>query len=139
MILLAAYIIDFIEAVTEGLLKRFNSSINEVIFDAWIQWVIALMMFGIWFVWAIHFDGYYVPTWKMITGFIMVRFAIFDVTINLAWGQKWYYYGTTKLYDRIMYELGSWGWMMKFFVLGPVGICFLLGIESMSDIINMFK
>ena len=113
MLLITAIIIILIEAVTEGLLKRFDSGINEVIFDACIQWVIALMFFGSWFIWAIHFDGYYVPTWKIITGFVFVRFAIFDVTWNLARGQKWNYYGTTKLYDRIMYELGSFGWMMK--------------------------
>jgi len=113
MLLITAIIIILIEAVTEGLLKRFDTGINEIIFDAWIQWVIALMFFGSWFIWAIHFDGYYVPTWKIITGFVFVRFAIFDVTWNLARGQKWNYYGTTKLYDRIMYELGSFGWMMK--------------------------
>lgn len=126
MILITAFIIILIEAVTEGLLKRFISPINEIIFDAWVQWVIALMMFGSWFIWAIHFDGYYVPIWKMITGFVFVRFAIFDVTINLAWGQKWNYYGTTKLYDRIMYELGSFGWMMKV-ISGIIGTVFLLG------------
>ena len=128
MILITALIIILTEAIGEGLLKRLKSPVNEIIFDAWVQWVIALMMFGIWFVWAIHFDGYYVPTWKMITGFILVRFAIFDVTINLAWGQKWDYYGTTKLYDRIMYELGSFGWMMKV-ISGIIGTIFLLGYE----------
>ena len=139
MILLTCIIIILIEAVTEGLLKRFISPINEIIFDAWVQWVIALMMFGSWFIWAIHFDGYYVPVWKMITGFVFVRFAIFDVAINLAWGQKWDYYGTVKWYDRKMAALGSFGWFVKFFICAPVGVCFLLGIESMSDIINMFK
>ena len=128
MLLIYALIFILAEAIGEGLLKRKNYSINEIIFDAWVQWVIALMMFGSWFIWAIHFDGYYVPTWKMITGFVMVRFATFDVTINLAWGQKWNYYGTTKLYDRIMYELGSFGWMMKV-ISGIIGTIFLLGYE----------
>jgi len=139
MILIYAIIIILTEAIGEGLLKRFDTGISQVIFDSWNQWVIALMFFGIYLMMAFNFTGYFVPAWKIITGFVFVRFAIFDVTINLAWGQKWNYYGTTKLYDRIMYELGSWGWMMKFFVFGPTGICFLLGIESMSDIINMFK
>lgn len=137
MILIYALIFILAEALIEGLLKRFNKA--EWLFDDYTQWVTAIFLFALWFIFAVSFNGYYVPTWKLITGFIFVRFATFDVTINLAWGQKWNYYGTTKLYDRIMYELGSWGWMMKFFVLGPVGICFLLGIESMSDIINMFK
>lgn len=128
MILIYAIAIILIEAIGEGLLKRFNSPVNEIIFDAWIQWIIALMFFGIWFVWALHFDGYYVPTWKMITGFVMVRFATFDVTWNLVRGVKWNYYGTTKLYDRVMYELGEWGWMLKG-ISAIIGVVFLLGYE----------
>ena len=128
MILIYAIAIILIEAIGEGLLKRFNSPINEIIFDAWIQWVIALMFFGSWFIWAIHFDGYYVPTWKIITGFIFVRFAIFDVIWNISRGVKWNYYGATKLYDRIMFELAEWGWMVKI-ICGIVGVVFLLGWE----------
>ena len=128
MILIYAIAIILIEAVTEGLLKRLNSPINEIIFDAWIQWVIALMFFGSWFIWAIHFDGYYVPTWKIITGFVFVRFTLFDVIWNISRGVKWNYYGTTKLYDRIMFELAEYGWMLKA-IAGIMGICFLLGIN----------
>ena len=126
MILIYAIAIILIEAVTEGLLKRLNSPINEIIFDAWIQWVIALMFFGSWFIWAIHFDEYYVPTWKIITGFVFVRFALFDVIWNISRGVKWNYYGTTKLYDRIMFELAEYGWMLKL-ICGIMGIVFLLG------------
>ena len=128
MLLITCIIIILIEAVTEGLLKRFDTGINEIIFDAWIQWIIALMFFGSWFIWAFHFDGYYVPTWKIITGFVFVRFAIFDVIWNISRGVKWNYYGTTKLYDRIMFELAEYGWMLKA-IAGIMGICFLLGIN----------
>ena len=55
-----------------------------------------------------------------------MRFGIFDVAYNLANGQKWNYYGKTKLYDRIMFKLGSWGWFMKA-VAGIVGVVFLIG------------
>ena len=126
--LLTAIIVILIESVTEGLLKRFNSPINEIIFDVWIQWVIALMFFLIWLIWAVHFDGYYVPVEKMIIGFVFVRFATFDVTWNLARGVKWNYYGVTKWYDRVMYDLGSFGWMLKV-IAGIVGGVFLLGYE----------
>jgi hypothetical protein len=126
MILIIAIAIILIEAIGEGLLKRFDMGINEIIFDAWIQWVIALMFFGSWFIWAIHFDGYYVPTWKIITGFVFVRFAVFDVIWNISRGVKWNYYGTTKLYDRIMFELAEFGWMLKL-ICGIMGIVFLLG------------
>ena len=92
MILIYAIAIILIEAVTEGLLKRLNSPINEIIFDAWIQWVIALMFFGSWFIWAIHFDGYFVPVAKMIIGFVFVRFAPSCVTGIL---QVWKSFCTT--------------------------------------------
>lgn len=128
MILIYAIIIILTEAIGEGLLKRFDTGISQVIFDSWNQWIIALMFFGIYLMLAFNFTGYFVPAWKIITGFVFVRFAIFDVTINLAWGQKWNYYGTTKLYDRIMYELGSFGWFLKA-IAGAVGIVFLMGWE----------
>ena len=124
MILFFAILFILFEAIGEGLLKRY--SLADFIFKWWLQWIIAIILFGVWFVIALNFNGYYVPTWKLITGFIFVRFAIFDVTWNLARGVKWNYYGTTKLYDRIMFALGEWGWFMKF-VLGIVGICFLMG------------
>ena len=126
MILLFSILWTILEAVSEGLLKRYYPEQTELLFKWWLQWIIAIILFGVWFVIALNFNGYYVPTWKLITGFVFVRFAIFDVTWNLARGVKWNYYGTTKLYDRIMTELGGFGWLMKF-VLGIVGICFLMG------------
>lgn len=125
MLLFTAILFICFEAIGEGFAKRFNFA-DDFIFDAWTQWVISLLLFGVWFIVSIHFDGYYIPIWKMITGFVFVRFAIFDVTWNLARGIRWNYYGTTKLYDRIMYELGGFGWMMKV-ISGIIGTIFLLG------------
>ena len=124
MILIYALLFILFESIGEGLLKRFNKA--EWLFGGFIQWLIAIFLFGVWFVIAYHFDNYYVETWKLITGFVFVRFGIFDVAYNLSNGQKWNYYGTTKLYDRIMERTGSWGWFMKA-VCGIVGVCFLMG------------
>jgi len=127
MNLLTAILTILFEAITEGLLKRFNKA--QWLFNNYVQAVIAVGLFIVWlFVFALPFDGYYVPTIKLITGFIFVRFAIFDVTWNLARGVKINYYGTTKLYDRIMVRLGSFGWFLKL-ICGIVGICFLIGIS----------
>lgn len=128
MILIYAIAIILIEAIGEGLLKRFDTGINEVIFDNFNQWIIALMFFGIFLLIAFNFTGYFVPAWKIITGFVFVRFAIFDVIWNISRGVKWNYYGTTKLYDRIMFELAEWGWMVKA-ISGIIGTIFLLGYE----------
>lgn len=135
MILLYALIVIFAEALTEGFLKRY--SIADWLFDIFIQWVLAIFLFGIYFILAYNFNGYFLEVWKIIVGMILVRFALFDVIWNIANGQRWNYYGTTKLYDRIMTKLGSFGWMAKG-ILGFVGICMLLGIESMQDLIKFF-
>ena len=74
----------------------------------------------------------------ILVGYVLLRFSIFDSLWNLFAGQKWNYYGTTKLYDRIMFELGGFGWMMKF-IFGIIGICFLLGIDEMQDIIDLIN
>jgi hypothetical protein len=124
MLLFTAFLFISFEAIGEGLLKRFG--LLEEIFDAWNQRIIALLMFGVWFIVSFHFDGYYIPVWKMITGFVFVRFLVFDVVWNLVRGVEWNYYGTTKWYDRIMYELAEWGWMMKI-ICGIISIVFLLG------------
>ena len=134
--LLSAIIIILFESVGEGLLKRFG--LLEKIFENWMQWLIALILFGGWLVFSLQFDKFYVPAWKIVLGFVFVRFLIFDVTWNIARGVKWNYYGTTKLYDRIMFELGGFGWMMKF-IFGIMGICFLLGIDEMQDIIDLIN
>lgn len=125
MVLLLAIIVICFEAVVEGLIKRHSPAISEIIFKWWVQWLIAGGLFGLWLLYALQSD---IPVWKLITGFVFVRFLIFDYVWNLSRGVKLNYYGTTKLYDRIMFSLGSWGHFMKF-VLGTVGIVFLLGIE----------
>jgi hypothetical protein len=124
MILLLAILFICFEAIGEALIKKYYPT--SYIFKGWLQWVIAIVLFLIWFVIAYRFDKYYIETWKLITGFIFVRFAIFDLAYNLTAGLDWDYYGTTKLYDRIMYYFGGFGLFMKG-VLGICGIVFLMG------------
>jgi len=124
MVLIIALIVILAEAIGEALIKKRHP--DSFIFEWWVQWIIAFALFVGWFIWALNFDKYHVPGWKLITGFIFVRFMIFDITYNLTAGLKWNYYGTTKLYDRIMVRLGGWGWWIKL-CLGIIGICFLLG------------
>ena len=82
MILLLAILLILAEAIGEGLLKRFNKA--EWLFGGFIQWLTAIFLFALWFVIAYHFDNYYVETWKLITGFVFVRFGIFDIAYNLS-------------------------------------------------------
>lgn len=126
MILFYAFLFIVFEAITEALIKQFHP--GSFIFKWWVQWIIAIGLFLIWYFLMQGFDKYYVENWKLITGFIFVRFAVFDLVYNITFGNPLFYYGTTKLYDRIMAELGGWGWMAKI-ICGIMGICFLLGYE----------
>jgi hypothetical protein len=124
MILLLAILFICFEAIGEALIKKYYPT--SYIFKGWLQWVIAIILFLIWFVIAYNFDKYYVDTWKLITGFIFVRALIFDPIYNKVSGLPIGYYGKTKLYDKIMYYFGGWGWFMKG-ILGICGIVFLIG------------
>ena len=62
----------------------------------------------------------------VVIGFFLLRFCLFDSVWNLAAGQSWDYYGTTKWYDRVMTLLGSWGWMLKG-IAGIWGTVWLMG------------
>jgi hypothetical protein len=135
MILFWAILFIEFEAITEGIVKKTLPNVSEFLFKEWVQNVTALILFLIWFfVIALPFDKYYVPIVKIILGFVFVRFMIFDLTWNIVricFGDKisiWSY-GTTKKYDLFMTKLGSFGWFIKF-VLGCVGIAFLLGISA---------
>lgn len=50
---------------------------------------------------------------KILIGYVLIRFALFDNIWNISAGQDIFYYGVTKVYDKFMASLGSWGWMWK--------------------------
>jgi hypothetical protein len=128
MNLLLAIFFIVTESVLEAVFNKFNPAINKFIRKYHV--LVVLLFFIPFAAWA-WFNPNDTPYWKLFLGFWFMRFMIYDTTWNLTtilcgthipiW-----YYGTTKLYDRIMTRLGSWGWFMKL-VCGIVGICFLLG------------
>ena len=123
MILLIVILLTALEAVFEGLKIRKKYLASEL-----TEFIFSVIIYGIliaW-IWYVQPPKYSLELWKLIIGIILVRFALFDVIWNISAGQPIFYYGTTKLYDRIMFKLGSWGWMMKA-ICGIVGIVFLLG------------
>jgi hypothetical protein len=111
-ILLALFLIIF-EAVFEGLkIQGFYlaSEIVELIYRVGVS----LMAFA----WlernTIRYNYNILPSFlKLVVGYFLLRFALFDLIWNLSAGQHWDYYGTTKIYDKIMATLGGWGWFMK--------------------------
>jgi len=114
-ILIALFLI-VCEAVYEGLAVRGKHLASELIEDIYTGLIIVVV--SLWL--ATVTD---IPLWKIITGIVMIRFALFDIIWNISAGQRWFYYGN-KLYDRIMISLGGWGWFVKAICL-IVGICIL--------------
>lgn len=110
-LLLAIFLIVF-EAVYEGLATGGNHITSELAEFVYLFGV-SLMAFG-WlnyrnFITAPKLNSFI----KILIGYLLLRFALFDVIWNISAGQDLFFYGTTKLYDRIMAELGSFGLMLK--------------------------
>lgn len=126
MVLLFTLLFNALEAVYESLYdkgKKSPSAIFEFVLKVGVV-ATCLYYYSGW-----HFLWYkIIPLWQVFLGFILIRFAIFDLIWNLTRGMKWNYYGTVKLYDRIMAKFGGFGWFVKI-ICGIVGVCFLLGIE----------
>jgi len=130
MLLLYATLFILPEAIFEGRLSLTQSSFRDFIFKGWVQFVLAVLLFAIWYLLiARNFDRYYVPDWQLICGYIFLRFGVFDLTYNLFAKKPWNYYGDKKWYDKVMVWFGGFGWFCKFTMFLPMGICFLLGIS----------
>ena len=130
MILFLAFILNVLEAVLEAIFNYYDNKLHRLIEKFHI--LVVILFFAIW-CFAVSFMRYEVGYVKLFLGFWFVRFLVYDFAWNLTskiLGVKisLWYNGSTKLYDRIMAELGGFGWFMKG-VIGLIGICFLLGIE----------
>ena len=123
MILLFTFLFNVLWATFEGLHDRGLKKLSKVIRNILIVGVVVICLY--------YLSGYrfllyeLIPMWKVFLGFVFVRWAVVDITWNLARGVKWNYYGNSW-YDKIMFELGSFGWMMKI-ICGTIGVVFLMG------------
>jgi hypothetical protein len=131
MILIFAILFILIQPVAEAIQNNFKPEWNSTIRKIGIP--ARIIIGAIWFFTCTSPTIYYVATWRLIVGYIIVAFAIYDTVWNLTsiiLGKKipLWYYGDTKKYDQIMIKLASFGWFVKGVCL-VIGIVFLLGIE----------
>lgn len=129
MILLLTILINSVEAIIEALIEKYNDKLSKKIRS--VHLLIVALVFALWFVLVNGTSS--IPLWKLITGFVFIRFAIYDLVWNITTklcgtNIPITYYGTTKLYDRLMTRLGSFGWWLKI-CAGVVGTAFLLGLK----------
>lgn len=115
-LLLALFLIIF-EAVFEGL-KTSGFHITSEVVELVYLVVVTLVSFG-WLnkVSYLHEEPRTESFFKVIIGYVLVRFALFDMIWNISAGQDLFYYGTTKLYDKIMTQLGAFTFILKFTAL----------------------
>lgn len=71
---------------------------------------------------------------KIIIGYALLRFAVFDLVFNLAAGLAWDYIGFTKMSDEILLWIcGLWGYGPVAFIKvisGIWGISWLMGWQD---------
>lgn len=129
MILLTAILFILIQPIAEAIQNNYRSEWNIIVRK--FGWVTRIIIAVIWFLTCTSPAIYYVPTLKLIVGYIFVAFMLYDTVWNitsiiLGKDISIWYYGTTKWYDRTMKSLGSFGWILKL-IAGIVGIVFLMG------------
>ena len=109
-LLLALFLL--LEAVFEGLRTGGHYLASELVEVVYLVGITPMV-----FAWFnkvhIAYETKLVSFIKVLIGYLLLRFALFDIIWNISAGQDLFYYGTTKLYDRIMTYLGSWGLMWK--------------------------
>jgi len=128
MNLILALFLIIVEAVFEGLKISGHHIASELVEMVYL----AVVTFGLfaWLNWKqvnSFFDRQSIV--RVLIGYVLLRFALFDLIWNLSAGQEWNYYGITKLYDIFMAKLGGWGWFLKI-IAGIWGVAWLLGWQD---------
>ena len=101
MNLIASLFLIIFEAVSEGLYDRQKKTIAGVI-EFIYRAVVTLIIFA-WLTNYWHIDTATTDYWVTVIGYVMLRFAIFDVIYSLARGNTGIFYiGNTKLYERAL-------------------------------------
>lgn len=125
LILIFSIVWPILEAVYEGLYdngKKTVSGIVEFLHKLVVVGTTAFVTYGV------TVGMIDIPVWKLILGFVFIRFLLFDYTYNITRKLPLGFIGTTKIYDKVMSKLTSWGHFVKV-ICGVVGTAFLLGLK----------
>jgi len=128
MNLILALFLIIVEAVFEGLKTGGHHIASELVEMVYLSGV----TFGLfaWLNWK-QINSFFErkSMIRILIGYVLLRFALFDLVWNISAGQDLFYYGITKAYDIFMAKLGGWGWFLKV-VAGIWGVAWLLGWED---------
>lgn len=135
MNLLLAFLLIVLEATFEGLKTAGYYVASEMVELVYLTGV-TLMAIG-WLNQKYIFKNVRADRFMFVViGFFLLRFSLFDSIWNIAAGQDFFYYGSTKLYDQVMIQLGTFGWMLKG-IAGLWGIAWLMGWRE--GIVKFFR
>jgi hypothetical protein len=124
MNLLLAFLLIVLEGVFEGLKTaglHYASEIVEVVYLTVVT-LTAIAWLNKKYIFKVKADRFMI----VVIGYFLLRFSLFDSIWNIAAGQDFFYYGSTKLYDQVMTKLGTFGWMLKG-IAGFWGIAWIAG------------
>lgn len=125
MILLLSILTNALEAIYEGLYDSGKKTIAGIL--EFIQKIVGVATVA-YVTSGILTHDINIPIWKLIVGFIAIRFLIFDYIYNAVRKLPLDYRGRTKLYDKITSKVpGHFLFFVKF-IVGVLGAAFLLGL-----------
>lgn len=136
MILIICLFLIIFEAISEGLYDNGSKTLSgvfEFILRAATTLVVLFWLFGI----DSPFANYELSLFKLIGGYVLLRFALFDVTYNLTRGLEVFCVGETKIYDKVWKAFFRWTnisvghflFMAKLIAL-LISVSWLLNIEE---------
>lgn len=126
MILLLSILYNALEAIYEGLYdngKKLLSGIIEFISKLFSVATVAYITYGV------TVGLITIPIWKLIIGFILIRFLLFDFVYNKVRGLPALFTGSTKIYDKLLSKIPSHFILFIKVIAGIIGIIFLLGLN----------
>lgn len=126
MILLTVLFLILFEAVYEGLALRGKKTLAGVIEGIYLMIVTIIVL--AWISGVLYLD-YGKNFYFIVGGYVLMRFALFDIVYNLVAGLPLFFIGTTKITDKLWQKFFNWSHfpvgaffgMLKF-------ICFCIGL-----------
>lgn len=126
MNLLIALFLILTEAISEGLRNRGRKDIAgviELLYRAAITLIVFAWFLGNVFVFEYRTDNYFVT----IIGYVLLRFALFDIAYNLTIGEVINHIGTTKFYDKLLRKVHPVMLILVRLICLLIGVAFLMG------------
>lgn len=105
MLLLICLFLIISEAVYEALYDEGKKTISGLI-EFFYKAVVTVMAL-LWLSGQYNLHLPVIPFWKVLLGFLFLRFALFDAVYNLMRRLPLFYVGSSKVYDKL------WGWFFR--------------------------